>query len=79
MSDKTKNKHGRVGVARTRPTRKQLKENMLAHGRREGREEMADMILKERERFEKERDFTLGLLKLRNAAQIHEAIRSRLG
>ena len=67
-----RNKHGRVGVPRTRPTRGQLRKNMYAHGFREAKEvyeaKLAD-----------ERIFLKSLLKLKNAGAIHDTIKSHLG
>ncbi len=72
VSTKTKNKPGRVGVKRNRPTRGQLRKNMYAHGYREAKEVYEAKIADERL-------FLKGLLKLKNAGAIHEAIKSHLG
>lgn len=72
-----KNKHGRVGVKRQRPTRAELKKNMYQHGYRAGAESREVLIAKAQQAIQNEREFTKSLLKLSNAARIHEAIKVR--
>lgn len=73
-----KNKHGRVGVKRQRPTRAELKKNMYQHGFTAGKEHERAKTIHISDKHRQEMEFTQSLLKLRSAGAIHEAIRNHV-
>lgn len=75
---KTKNKHGRVGVARTRPTRAQLKRNMYQHGFSAGLRNGSSIADHMKEHRDREIEFLKTLLRLKSAGAIHDKIREHL-
>ena len=79
MQTKKRNKHGRVGVPRTRPTRSDLKRNMYQHGFTAGQKEVINVEDKLLNEIHRQDAFIKSLLKLRSAGAIHDAVRQHLG
>lgn len=79
VNNKIKNKPGRVGVKRTRPTRAELKRNMYQHGFTAGVEAQMVSTTRAVQLGREEREFIRSLLKLKSAGAIHDTIRQHLG
>lgn len=73
-----KNKHGRVGVPRTRMTRGDLKKQAYVFGRGVEKNRQAHEVRLINLRLLQTKEFMESLLKMKSANAIHEAIRRRL-